>query len=156
MRPTASFSPFAGAIALLAATSLCLPAQDAPAQDAPAPQRPWTFLIYGACDNNAEDDGNFFRFLDGVRSAFADDPGIEVVLFLDRSDRYSTNATSLGEDFTDARLYRVRSGRSERLAGGNEFPEITTAATRPTRPTRGTSASSSRSAASASRRSTTR
>jgi clostripain len=106
------------------ALAAALPALAQAPPDA-AEQRPWTFLIYGACDNNAETDGNFFRFLDGVRGAFADDPGVEIVLFLDRSEGYSTNASSLGEDFTDARLYRVRSGRCERLAGGAEFPEIT-------------------------------
>src|SRR5262245_5905219 len=74
------------------------------------PARPWTFLIYAAVDNDAEADGNFFAFLDGVRRAFADDRGMEIVLFIDRSTRYSTNATSLGEDFADTRLYRIRSG----------------------------------------------
>jgi clostripain len=82
-------------------------------------------MIYAAVDNNAEEDGNFFAFLDGVRAAFADDPGLEIVLFIDRSTKYSTNATSLGEDFADTRLYRVRSGTSTRLAGGAEYPEIT-------------------------------
>ncbi|HET6202034.1 MAG TPA: clostripain-related cysteine peptidase [Planctomycetota bacterium] len=88
------------------------------------PARPWTFLVYAACDNNAEHDGNFFAFLDGVRAAFADDPGIEIVLFIDRSTKYSTNASSLGEDFSDSRLYRIRSGPCMRLAGGEPFPEI--------------------------------
>ncbi|HKB15548.1 MAG TPA: clostripain-related cysteine peptidase, partial [Planctomycetota bacterium] len=89
------------------------------------PDRAWTFLIYGACDNNAEEDGNFFSFLDGVRGALADDSGIDVVLFIDRSDKYSTNARTLGEDFTDARLYHVRAAGCTRLAGGEAFPEIT-------------------------------
>jgi clostripain len=86
--------------------------------------RPWTFLVYAAVDNNAEHDGNFFAFLDGVRAAFADDPGIEIVLFIDRSTKYSTNASSLGEDFADTRLYRIRSGPCTRLDGGEHFPEI--------------------------------
>ncbi|MCI0585721.1 MAG: clostripain-related cysteine peptidase [Planctomycetes bacterium] len=89
------------------------------------PERPWTFLIYAAVDNNAEEDGNFFSFLDGVRGALADDAGIDVVLFIDRSEGYSTNARSLGEDFTDARLYHVRAAGCTRLAGGEAFPEIT-------------------------------
>ena len=92
-----------------------------PATDPPA----WLFLIYAAIDNDAEEDGNFFEFLDGVRAGWADDPQVEIVLFADRSRRYSENATSLGEDFADGRLYRVRAGRSERLSGGAEFPEIT-------------------------------
>jgi clostripain len=88
----------------------------------PAPG--WTFMVYAAVDNDAEEDGNFFAFLDGVRAAFADDPGMEIVLFIDRSTKYSSNATSLGEDFADTRLYRVRSGACTPLDGGAEFPEI--------------------------------
>ena len=104
------------AVLLLCGSSVC---------QTTAPARPWTFLIYAAVDNNAEVDGNFFAFLDGVRRAFADDPGIEVVLFIDRSAKYSTNASSLGEDFADTRLYRIRSGPSERLDGGEQsVPEI--------------------------------
>jgi len=97
------------------------------AQEAAAPRAAaaWTFLIYAAVDNNAEHDGNFFQFFDGVRAAFGDDPNMEIVLFIDRSDRYSTNASSLGEDFTDARLYQVKSRYCRRLAGGDHFPEIT-------------------------------
>lgn len=111
-------------VAALAAIPAIALIRAAPSQET-APQRAWTFVIYAAIDNDAEGDGNFFRFFDGVRAAFADDPGIEIVLFADRAEGHSTNATSLGEDFTDARLYRVRSGRCERLAGGAEFPEIT-------------------------------
>ncbi|MFO0982865.1 MAG: clostripain-related cysteine peptidase [Planctomycetota bacterium] len=85
--------------------------------------RPWTLLIYGAADNNA--DGPILGFLGGVRTAINDDPGFEIILFLDRSDKYSTDKQSLGEDFTGARLYRVRRDRAERLAGDEEFPEIT-------------------------------
>lgn len=96
------------------------------AQATPPGERPWTFLIYAAIDNDAESDGNFFAFFDGVRRAFADDPGLEILLFADRSAGHSTNATSLGEDFTGARLYRVRTGACERLAGGETFPEMTT------------------------------
>jgi clostripain len=111
----------------LGATLLCAAAaaQTPPAPETQEAQRPWTFLIYAACDNNAEADSNFFGFLDGVRREYADHPGVEIVLCIDRSERYSTNASSLGDDFTDMRLYRVRTGKCERLAGGSEFPEIT-------------------------------
>ncbi len=85
--------------------------------------QPWTFLIYGAADNNA--DGPILSFLDDVRQAWDDDPGIEMLLFLDRSREFSNDATALGEDFTGARLYRLRKDSAERLAGGEEFPEMT-------------------------------
>lgn len=120
--------------AVLAVATALLPAiraQDEPPApaSAPAPAAPrpaWTFAIYAAIDNSAEEDGNFFEFLDGVRAAYADNPDVELILFADRSPDYSRNATSLGEDFEDARLYRVRSGACERLDGGPQFPEITT------------------------------
>ncbi len=89
----------------------------------PAPLRPWTILVYGGADNNA--DGPILEFLDSVRKAIDDDPGIELLLLLDRSEGYSDDATLLGEDFTGARLYRLRKDSAERLAGGVEFPELT-------------------------------
>jgi clostripain len=116
---------------LLAALLLACSAREAPAVR-PAPEsqkparegeRPWTILVYGAADNDA--DGPILSFLDSVRTAIDDDPGIELLLFLDRSERYSSDARSLGEDFTGTRLYRLRKQTAERLAGGAELPEIT-------------------------------
>jgi len=89
---------------------------------AAVPIRPWTVLVYGAADNNA--DGPILRFLDDVRKAIDDDAGIDLLLFLDRSEKYSTDATLLGEDFTGARLYRLRKDSAERLSGGTQFPAI--------------------------------
>jgi clostripain len=88
-----------------------------------SPPRPWTLLIYGAADNNAE--GPILHFLDGLRKAIDDDPGIELLLLLDRSERFSSDATVLGEDFTGARLYRLRKDKAERLAGGEMLPSLT-------------------------------
>lgn len=104
-------------IPLLAVTALALP------QDAPA--RPWTFMIYGAADNNA--DGPILEFLDGVRDAFDDDPGVELVLFLDRSEGYSDDARALGADFTGARVYRLRKETAELLDASAFFPGMSTA-----------------------------
>jgi clostripain len=97
----------------------------------PAAPVAWNVLIYAAIDNDAETDGNFFEFLDGVRAAHDDDPQLRILLYADRSDEYSTNANSLGEDFTGARLYRVRHGACERLSGGAEFPEMAEAEPEP-------------------------
>jgi clostripain len=83
----------------------------------------WTILLYGAVDNSADDP--FVEFTDKVRRAIDDDPGIELILFIDRSDRHKKRATFLGEDFTGARLYRVKKDSVERLSGGALFPEIT-------------------------------
>jgi clostripain len=83
----------------------------------------WTILLYGAVDNSADDP--FVAFTDQVRRAIDDDPGIELVLFIDRSNAHKKRATFLGEDFTGARLYRIKKDSVERLSGGALFPEIT-------------------------------
>lgn len=88
----------------------------------PAAAKDWTILIYGAADNNA--DGPIFGFLRDVRSAVADDPALNLVLFIDRSTGYSHNATALGEYFSGGRLYELHSTTATRLDGGAEFPEM--------------------------------
>jgi clostripain len=87
------------------------------------PKRPWTILVYGAADNSA--DGPLIAFLNKVRRAIDDDPGMELLLFIDRSQKHSKRATYLGDDFTTTRLYRLRKDSAERLSGAAEFPEIT-------------------------------
>ena len=84
--------------------------------------RPWTILVYGGADNNA--DGPILEFLDQVRKAIDDDPGIELLLLLDRSEKFSDDAQMLGEDFHGGRLYRLRKDSAERLSGGEQFPEL--------------------------------
>src|SRR5262245_56331461 len=108
--------------ALLACLPLSAAPSLAPAQEA-KPLKPWTILVYGGADNNA--DGPILFFLDQVRKAIDDDPGIELLLLLDRSEKFSNDATILGEDFTGARLYRLKKDSAERLSGGKEFPELT-------------------------------
>ena len=77
------------------------------------PELPWTLMIYGAADNNA--DGPILEFLDGIRAALDDDAGMELILFIDRSEGFSTDSKSLGADFTGARVYRLRSDSAELL-----------------------------------------
>ena len=55
------------------------------------------------------------------------DPGIELLLFIDRSEQHRKVPTYLGEDFTGARLYRLTRDTAERLPGGPQLPEITLA-----------------------------
>src|SRR5262245_59798209 len=88
-----------------------------------APKRAWTILLYGAVDNSADDP--FVKFTDQVRRAIDDDPGVELLLLIDRSDRHEKRATFLGDDFTGTRLYRVKKGSVERLSGGAHLPAIT-------------------------------
>jgi clostripain len=89
----------------------------------PPAEKEWTILVYGAADNNA--DGPILNFLDSVRKALDDDPAVEMLLFIDRSEGYSKDARLLGEDFTGARLYRLNRDSAQRLAGGEHFPQIT-------------------------------
>lgn len=88
----------------------------------PADARPWTVLVYGAADNNA--DGPIQEFLDGLRQALDDDPGVELVVFLDRAQEFSDESALTGEDFTGARLFRLRRDSAERLDGGEHFPQL--------------------------------
>lgn len=82
----------------------------------------WTLMIYGAADNNA--DGPILGFLQDIRENYQDDPQFQIVMFIDRSEQFSADASVLGEDFTGGRIYRVNAETVERLAGGDEFPEI--------------------------------
>src|SRR6516165_8841560 len=84
-------------------------------------KRPWTIMVYGAVDNSA--DGPLIAFLDQVRRAVDNDPGIELLLFIDRSQKHPKKATYLGDDFTTTRLYRLRKDSVERLTGGHQLPE---------------------------------
>lgn len=111
--------------ALALGTSLVLPtsaqsSNEKASNEQATPERPWTLLVYGAADNNA--DGPILGFLDEVRKALDDDPGMELVLFLDRHAQYSDDATLLGEDFTGARIYRLRRDSAERLKASEFFP----------------------------------
>ena len=98
-------------------------ATSSPAADTVEPKRPWTLLVYGAVDNSA--DGPLIEFMNQVRRAIDNDPGIELLLFIDRSDKHPKRTTYLGADFKTTRLYRLRKDSAERLAGGPELPEIT-------------------------------
>ncbi|MFT7669250.1 MAG: clostripain [Planctomycetota bacterium] len=92
------------------------------AQSGAEPAREWTLLFYGASDNNSEE-----SFVPDMQSAMKGLPlaGIDVLAFVDRSPKYSKAKGAFFEDFSDARLYRLNGGESERLAGGEAFPEIT-------------------------------
>src|SRR5262245_66441014 len=95
---------------LAAALVLALAPSPRAQQAAPAPH-PWTLLVYGAADNNA--DGPILEFLDQVRKAIDDDPGIELLLFLDRSTKYSDFDGLPGGDFTASRLLRLHAHSAE-------------------------------------------
>jgi clostripain len=104
------------------ACTLALAASVSAANDV-QPKRPWTILVYGAADNSA--DGPLIQFMHQMRRAIDNDPGIELLLFIDRSAKHPKRTTYLGEDFTSTRLYRLRKDSAERLSGGPQLPQIT-------------------------------
>jgi clostripain len=62
-----------------------------------------------------------------MKRGFVDGQGVELIILLDRMKGFSNDSQTLGENFEDTRLYRITHGKAERLEGGEEFPEITTA-----------------------------
>ena len=98
---------------------VCVSAQDAAPAQKPAP---WTVLIYAAVDNDWE--RPFMRDVRGMRKGLERVKGMEVILLVDRSPRYSRDKPALGEDFAGTRLYRLTGGGAERLGGGQWFPGI--------------------------------
>lgn len=94
-----------------------------PTSPAPAPKRPWTIMVYAAVDNSADDP--LVEFMDKVRKAVDNDPGINLLLFIDRAARHQQKQTYLGDDFQGARLYHLTKDSAERLGGGSQLPEIT-------------------------------
>lgn len=109
-------------ILLFAASLIFVPAAfgDTTPNDA---KRPWTILMYGAVDNSADEP--FVAFTDKLRRAIDDDPGIELIVYIDRSANHKKRATYLGDDFTSTRLYRIKKDSVERLSGGDLFPQLT-------------------------------
>lgn len=83
----------------------------------------WTILVYGAVDNDWE--RPFMRDVRHLRQYSEGIKGVEIVLLIDRSPRYSSDTRALGEDFSDTRLYRLTGGRADRLDGRPGLPSIT-------------------------------
>ncbi len=95
----------------------------AAADASPAAIAEWTVLLLAAVDNSAEE--SFMGDLATLRSAMADDTGVQVVLLIDRSPKFNDDATVLGEEFADTRLYQVTHAAAIRLDGTPELPQIT-------------------------------
>ncbi|MBI3819461.1 MAG: hypothetical protein HY286_12265 [Planctomycetes bacterium] len=80
-------------------------------------------MLYGAVDNDWERD--FMRDVRAIRRGLKGVQSLEVLLLIDRSPKYSTDAAALGEDFADTRLYRLTGGIAERIDGEPELPGLT-------------------------------
>lgn len=82
------------------------------------------FCSMGAADNSCEK--HVLNDLAQIQRSFVANQGVEFIVLLDRAGKHSDSKAEFCEDFTGTRLYRLGAKSSERLSGGDEFPEITT------------------------------
>lgn len=90
----------------------------------PAIETKWTIMYYGDGDCNLEE--ALLYDIYEMKSGFVDGQGVNLVILFDRISGYSSDSSVFGEDFTDARLYRITAGKVWRKSGSDQFPEITT------------------------------
>ncbi len=83
----------------------------------------WTIIIYAGVDSSAE--SHVMPHLEELAAQSKAGKSCEVILFIDRGPGNSDDANVLGENFDDARLFRLGDGRWQRMKGGVDFPEIT-------------------------------
>lgn len=89
----------------------------------PVKETKWTIMYYGDADCNLEI--NLIADLAEMKSGFVDGQGVNLIALVDRISGNRSEASVLGEDFTDTRLFRITSGRAWRIGGSSQFSEIT-------------------------------
>lgn len=82
-----------------------------------------TIMYYGDGDNNLE--RALLRDVQEMKDGYVDNPDINLIAIFDRTPYYSDDSEVFGEDFTDTRMYKIEHGKTIRIDGGKEFPEIT-------------------------------
>ncbi len=82
-----------------------------------------TIMYYCDADNNLE--SSLLSDIEEMKKGYVNNPNLNLVTLIDRSSRYTSDKTVFGEDFEDARLYKIEHNKTKRLDGGKEFPEIT-------------------------------
>ena len=82
-----------------------------------------TIMYYCDADNNLE--SSLLSDIEEMKKGYNNSPNLNLVTLVDRSSRYSNDKTVFGENFEDTRLYKIEHNKTQRLGGGNEFPEIT-------------------------------
>ncbi len=85
--------------------------------------RYWTIMVYLDADNDLENLA--MEDVDEMLEGYNDLQGLDLIVLIDRIDDYSDNENTLGQDFSDTRLYRITKDLFTRLDGGTKFPEIT-------------------------------
>ncbi len=92
-------------------------------------ERKWTVIYYSDADCDLE--SALMMDVAEMKSGYVDDQGLDLILLIDRhpgssgAGGYSSDSSTLGEDFDDTRIYRITHGKAERISGGTQFPEIT-------------------------------
>ncbi len=84
--------------------------------------RYWTIMIYLDGDNNLE--GFMMDDINEMMQGYEDLQGYDLILLVDRIDGFSSDDSTLGDDFNDTRLYRITNNFYTRLNGGAIFPDI--------------------------------
>lgn len=93
----------------------------------PAKKTAWTVLYYSDADCNLE--AALMADIAEMKAGLRADADVNIILLVDRhpnsSSPYSGDATTLGSNFSDARLFRILPGSFIRIDGSTQFPEIT-------------------------------
>lgn len=107
-------------LAMVLALGLAASEEDRSTLRKPAP---WTVLIYAGVDSSAED--HIMPHLRSLALLSREGQNAEVLLLIDRSPGHSEDEEILAENFEDTRLFQLKHGKWNRVAGGSAFPEIT-------------------------------
>lgn len=84
--------------------------------------RTWTIMFYGDADCNLEE--YIMSDIAAMKANIADNQGVTLIVLIDRHPSYSTESSVFGENFSDTRLYRIKSSSYERLSGKTQFSSI--------------------------------
>jgi clostripain len=83
----------------------------------------WTIMHYAVGSNSSESD--LLADMDEmIRGKISD--GYELITLIDRTEGFSEDSTTLGENFTDTRMYSFNGFRYNELNGSKALPEIST------------------------------
>ncbi len=81
----------------------------------------WTIMYYGAGSNSSELD--IFNDINGMIKG-KQSTGYEVITLIDRIEGFSNDSKTLGENFTDTKLYKFDAGSYQELSGKEILPEF--------------------------------
>lgn len=85
------------------------------------PPKNWTIMYYAVGSNSSETDlmSDIQEMMDGKNSS-----QYEVIMLIDRVEGFSNDSLTLGDNFTDTRLYQLGSNTYTRLGGRKMLPQI--------------------------------